>query len=114
VLADRARSWAEAFAPSAVVDVTAMGGGITETKWLLHLAKGDPLVIRWSDPQVCLRQGGQLDRDRDASRFWAVSDVLGFLPDPAHILAAVASSRPDLSPDAVRHGLEDLLALRLA
>jgi hypothetical protein len=61
-----------------------------------------------------LRQGGQLDQDRDASRFWAVSDILGFLPDPAHILAAVASSRPDLSPDAVRNGLEDLLALRLA
>ncbi len=124
-----------------------MGGGITDTKWLLHLAQGDPLVIRWSDPQVwgemgppdldvahaCsdfamlhttadaetfrtayLRQGGRLDRDRDANRFWAVSDILGFLPDPAHILAAVASSRPDLSPDAVRYGLEDLLALRLA
>jgi aminoglycoside phosphotransferase (APT) family kinase protein len=295
VLSDDARSWAEAFAPSAVTDVVAMGGGMTETKWLLHLTKGDPLVIRWSDPlrwgeigrehvrrealacrllagsvlpvphllacdldgvsaggpanlmtwrpgrvrlerleptaisawaglavavhqqevtvterppnfsfrvptdlhvpgwarwpalwqkvidiwaagppptpyflihrdfhlgntlwhgdtvsglidwaetswgppdldvaHACsdfamlhttadaetfraayLRQGGQLDQDRDASRFWAVSDILGFLPDPAHILAAVASSRPDLSPDAVRHGLEDLLALRL-
>lgn len=296
MLADRARTWAEAFAPHAVVDVTAIGGGITDTKWVLHLANGDALVIRWSDPQVwgetgrehvrrealacrlltssalpvpqlvasdlagasaggpanlmtwrpgrvrlkrleptaitawaglaaavhrqpvpvsqrpptfsfrgpiepqipdwarwpdlwqkaidvwaagppptpygllhrdfhlgntlwqgdtvtglidwaetswgppdldvahaCsdfamlhttadaetfrtayLRQGGLLDPDPDASRFWAVSDILGFLPDPAHILAAVANSRPDLSPDVVRHGLEDLLALTLA
>jgi hypothetical protein len=63
--------------------------------------------------QAYLRQGGQLDQDRDASRFWAVSDILGFLPDPAHILGAVARSRPDLSPDIVRNGLDDLLGLRL-
>jgi aminoglycoside phosphotransferase (APT) family kinase protein len=295
-LPDRARTWAEALAPRAVVDVTAIGGGITDTKWVLHLAEGDPLVIRWSDPQVwgktgrehvlrealacrlltgaalpvpqliasdldgataggpanlmtwrpgrvrlgrleltaitawarlavavhqqpvlvehrpptfsfrgpiepevpgwarwpglwrkaidvwaagppptpygllhrdfhlgntlwqgdtvtglidwaetswgppdldvahaCsdfamlhttadaetfraayLRQGGRLDPDPDASRFWVVSDILGFLPDPAHILVAVASSRPDLSPGVVRQGLEDLLAVTLA
>ena len=60
-----------------------------------------------------LREGGRLDPDPDAARFWMVSDILGFLPDPAHILAAVASSRPDLSVGAVRRGLEDLLALTL-
>jgi len=295
-LPDSARGWAEGLVPQAVVDVTAVGGGITDTKWMLHLAEGDPLVIRWSDPEVwgaagrehvrreslacrllagsrlpvpqllgsdpdgvtaggpanlltwrpgrprldrlssaaitvwarlavdvhaqpvpvayrpptfsfrgpiepevpawarsprlwrkaidvwaagppptphgllhrdfhlgntlwegdlvtglidwaetswgppdldvahaCsdfamlhtiadaetfraayLQQGGRLDPDPDAGRFWAVSDILGFLPDPAHILAAVGSSRPDLTPDAVRHGLEALLALTLA
>ena len=61
-----------------------------------------------------VRQGGRLDPDPGAARFWAVSDILGFLPDPAHILAAMASSRPDLAPDDVRRGLEDLLALTLA
>ena len=60
------------------------------------------------------RQGGQLDPDPDAARFWVVSDILGFLPDPAHILPAVARSRPDLSPGIIRRGLEDLLALTLA
>jgi aminoglycoside phosphotransferase (APT) family kinase protein len=61
-----------------------------------------------------VRQGGQLDQDPVAARFWVVSDILGFLPDPAHILAAVASSRPDLTPGIIRRGLEDLLALTLA
>ncbi len=61
-----------------------------------------------------LGQGGRLDLNPDAARFWAVSDILGFLPDPAHILPAVARSRPDLSPGAIRRGLEDLLALTLA
>jgi aminoglycoside phosphotransferase (APT) family kinase protein len=60
-----------------------------------------------------LRRGGRLDPDPDAARFWVVSDILGFLPDPAHILAGMADRRPDLSPDAVRHGLEELLALTL-
>jgi aminoglycoside phosphotransferase (APT) family kinase protein len=295
-LPDRARAWAEALAPHPVVEVTAIGGGITNTKWVLRLAEGDPLVIRWADPQVwgatgrehvrrealalrlltgaalpvprlmasdvagataggpanlmtwrpgrtrlerlgpaaitawarltvevhrqpvpvehrppifsfrgpaepevpgwsrrpglwrraidvwqagppptpyallhrdfhlgntlwqgdtvtglidwaetswgppdldvahaCsdfamlhttadaetfraayVRLGGRLDKDADAARFWVVSDILGFLPDPAHILVAVARSRPDLSADLVRQGLEDLLALTLA
>jgi aminoglycoside phosphotransferase (APT) family kinase protein len=295
-LPDRARSWAEALAPQPVVDVTPIGGGITNTKWLLRLAGGEPLVLRWSDPLVwgptghehvrrealacgllavsalpvprlvasdpdgvsaggpanlmtwrpggvrlerlganaitawarlavavhrhpvslenrpptftfrgpadpevpgwarspglwqeaidvwaagppttphCLlhrdfhlgntlwqgdtvtglidwaetswgppdldvahacsdfamlhttgeveafraaylRAGGQLDPDPDAARFWVVSDILGFLPDPAHILPAVANSRPDVSAEVVRHGLEDLLAWTLA
>lgn len=60
-----------------------------------------------------LQHGGRLDPDPDAARFWIVSDILGFLPDPAHILAGMAGARPDLTPDAVRHGLEDLLALTL-
>ena len=58
-------------------------------------------------------QGGQLDADPDAARFWAVSDILGFLPDPAHILPALRSTRPDLTADAIRRGLEDLLAATL-
>jgi hypothetical protein len=58
-------------------------------------------------------EGGRLDPDDAAGRFWTVSDILGFLP-AAHILAAVAIRRPDLSPDAVRQGLENLLARTLA
>jgi aminoglycoside phosphotransferase (APT) family kinase protein len=60
-----------------------------------------------------LRLGGRLDPDPDAARFWVVADILGFLPDPAHILAAVGHSRPDLTARDVRHGLEDLLAATL-
>jgi len=61
-----------------------------------------------------VQQGGRLDPDPDAARYWAVGDILGFLPDPAHILTAVAMNRPDLSADAVRHGLEDRLAATLS
>jgi Phosphotransferase enzyme family len=61
-----------------------------------------------------LEQGGRLDPDPEAARFWVVSDILGFLPDPAHILVALRSTRPDLSADTVRRGLEDLLATTLA
>jgi aminoglycoside phosphotransferase (APT) family kinase protein len=60
-----------------------------------------------------LHEGGQLDPDPDAARFWMVSDILGFLPDPAHILPAVKTTRPDLTPTLIRQGLEDLLALSL-
>lgn len=60
-----------------------------------------------------LRQGGHLDPRPDAWRFWVVSDILGFLPDPAHILPAVAVNRPDLTAGRVRRGLENLLAVTL-
>ena len=295
-LPDCARTWAETHAPHAITDAVAIGGGITHTKWVLHLAQGDPLVIRWSDPRVwgatgrehvrrealacqlltgsslpvprllatdldgvvaggpanlmtwrpgrprldrlgptavtalaqlavevhrqpvpvrhrpptfsfrgstvpevpewarwpglwrhaidvwaagppltpygflhrdfhlgnilwdgdrvtglidwaetswgppdldvahlCsdfamlhttaevetfrteyVRHGGQLDPDPAAARFWVVSDILGFLPDPADILPAVEHSRPELSAGVVRRGLEDLLAVALA
>jgi hypothetical protein len=39
-------------APKPVVEVTAIGGGITNTKWLLRMTGGEPLVIRWSDPAI--------------------------------------------------------------
>ncbi len=57
--------------------------------------------------------GGHLDPNPDAAAFWQVSDILGFLPDPAHILPAVKRGRPDLSPASVRQGLEELLELSL-
>ena len=60
-----------------------------------------------------LRAGGHLDPDPDATRFWTISDVLGFLPDPAHILPAVRATRPDLSTQLIRDGLEGLLAITL-
>lgn len=52
MLPDAARAWAENVAPHPAVGVTAIGGGITNTKGALHLSAGDPLVIRWSDPAV--------------------------------------------------------------
>jgi aminoglycoside phosphotransferase (APT) family kinase protein len=58
------------------------------------------------------RHGGRLVADE--FRYWQVSDILGFLPDPAHILPAVLPARPDLSARRIRDGLEDLLALTLA
>ena len=58
------------------------------------------------------RRGDRLDPHE--FRYWQVSDILGFLPDPAHILPAVASTRPDLTAGRIRQGLEDLLALTLA
>jgi aminoglycoside phosphotransferase (APT) family kinase protein len=42
----------EVLAPQEIVDLLAIGGGITNTKWVVRLADGDPLVIRWADPQV--------------------------------------------------------------
>lgn len=56
------------------------------------------------------RHGGRLDPDPDAGRFWMISDILGFLPDPAHILPGLVDRRPDLTPDVIRHRLEELLA----
>ena len=56
-----------------------------------------------------VEHGGVLDPDPDAARFWVVSDVLGFLPDPAHILPGLVHRRPELTADDVRRGLEDLL-----
>ncbi|WP_168207584.1 phosphotransferase family protein [Microlunatus elymi] len=58
--------------------------------------------------------GGVLDRDLDGNRFWIVSDILGFLPDPAHILPGLAGARPDVRPDDVRFGLEELLERTLS
>ena len=58
-----------------------------------------------------LSAGGHLDLDPDAARFWTISDVLGFLPDPAHILPAVSPGRPDLSARVIRDRLEALLAV---
>jgi aminoglycoside phosphotransferase (APT) family kinase protein len=56
--------------------------------------------------------GGRLVADE--FRYWQVCDILGFLPDPAHILPAVLPARPDLGTRRIRDGLEELLALTLA
>ena len=55
----------------------------------------------------------RLDTHPDATRFWTIADVLGFLPDPAHILPAVRAARPDLSASLIRERLEGLLAVTL-
>src|SRR4051794_15153296 len=46
------RAWVEALVERAVVEVTAVGGGFTESTWVLRLGDGRRLVVRWSDPQV--------------------------------------------------------------
>ena len=92
--------WAETSWGPADLDVAHMCADLA----MLH-STADALAFR----AAYRKQGGQLDPDPAAARFWAVSDILGFLPDPAHILVAVASNRPDLTPDAVRNGLESLL-----
>jgi len=45
-LPDRARVWAESVAPSPVVEITAVRGGYTGTKWVLLLSEGERLVLR--------------------------------------------------------------------
>ncbi len=95
-----------------------------ETSWgppdldVAHVCADFAMLHSTADAQAFraayVQEGGRLDPDPDAARFWVISDILGFLPNPAHILAAVSAGRPDLSPDDVRHGLEDLLASTLA
>jgi aminoglycoside/choline kinase family phosphotransferase len=57
--------------------------------------------------------GGVLDDDQEAELFWSVSDILGFLPDPAVIMAALIHARPDLTGEVVRERLERLLMITL-
>lgn len=95
-----------------------------ETSWgpsdldVAHLCSDFAMVHTLADAMAFrtayLDQGGTLDSDAEAARYWMVSDILGFLPDPAHILPGFAGSRPDLTADDVRIGLEDLLELTLS
>jgi hypothetical protein len=57
--------------------------------------------------------GGVLDNDHDAEVFWAVSDILGFLPDPTQIITALIHHRTDLPHQVVRERLEQLLMITL-
>jgi hypothetical protein len=57
--------------------------------------------------------GGMVDPDPEAQRFWAVSDILGFLPDPQPILRALTAVRPELTADVLRDRLEQFLARTL-
>jgi Phosphotransferase enzyme family len=62
----------------------------------------------------CYRwHGGKLDDDHDAEVFWAVSDILGFLPDPTQIITALIHHRTDLPDHVVRERLEHLLMITL-
>jgi aminoglycoside phosphotransferase (APT) family kinase protein len=62
----------------------------------------------------CYRwHGGMLDDDHDAEVFWAVSDILGFLPDPTQIITALIHHRTDLPDHVVRERLEHLLMITL-
>jgi hypothetical protein len=62
---------------------------------------------------ACLSAGGRLDSHPDVAQFWTTADVLGLLPDPAHILPAVRVTRPDLSAHLIRERPEGLLAVTL-
>jgi aminoglycoside phosphotransferase (APT) family kinase protein len=57
--------------------------------------------------------GGVLADDHDAGIFWAVSDILGFLPDPTQIITALILHRTDLSDQVVRERLEHLLMITI-
>jgi hypothetical protein len=57
--------------------------------------------------------GGTLDDDHDAQVFWAISDILGFLPDPNQIITALIHHRTDLSDQVVCERLEHLLMITL-
>ncbi len=95
-----------------------------ETSWgppdvdVAHMCSDFALMHAGADAdrfrRAYLSAGGRLDPDPDATRFWTVSDVLGFLPDPAHILPAVGPARPDLSAHLIRARLEARLAVTLA
>ena len=106
-LPDRARAWAEAYAPHRVLDVAPIGGGITGTKWILRLAEGDPLVLRWSDPVVWGAAGReQVRREALACRLLAGSG----LPVPRIVAVdpdGAAADGPALlltwQPGRVRH-----------
>jgi hypothetical protein len=57
--------------------------------------------------------GGIVDHDHDAEVFWAVSDILGFLPDPTQIITALIHHRTDLPDQIVRERLEHLLMITI-
>ena len=57
--------------------------------------------------------GGVLDDDHDAQVFWAISDILGFLPEPTQIITALIHHRTDLPDQVVRERLEHLLMITL-
>jgi len=59
------------------------------------------------------RRGGVVEADPEAARFWHVSDILGFLPDPAVQLAALIEARPVLNESILRHRLEELLSITM-
>ncbi len=59
------------------------------------------------------RNGGSVAGEPEAQRFWAIADILGFLPDPNEPLAALAAQRPDLSVEVIRQRLEEYLGLVL-
>ena len=106
-LPGRALTWAEARASHAIVDVAAIGGGITNTKWLLRLTEGAPLIIRWSDPLVWGPTGREhVRREALACRLLADSN----LPVPRLVASdpdgAIAGGPANLltwRPGRVRH-----------
>ena len=60
-----------------------------------------------------LWHGGIIDHDHDAMVFWAVSDILGFLPEPTEIITALIHHRTDLPEQLVRDRLEHLLMITI-
>ena len=54
-----------------------------------------------------------VDADPGAARFWQVSDILGFLPDPAVQLAALIEAIPEVDAQSLRQRLERLLSITI-
>ena len=59
------------------------------------------------------RRGGVVEADPEAARFWQVSDILGYLPDPAVQLAALIEAIPELDEQILRLRLEQLLSITI-
>jgi hypothetical protein len=103
-LPSQIRTWAQAFAPCPIIDVTQIGDGITGTKRLLLLADAEPLVIRWSDPQTWGATGREhVRREALALQLLATST----LPVPQLLAPArsAQSERPHLRRAELNYGI---------
>lgn len=96
--------WAETSWGPADLDVV---HSVTNIALLQDAASAQTFVTAYE------QHGGQVDRRSAARRFWVVSDLLGFLPDPVPIVRALVRARPDLTAVVLRHRLEQLLAFTL-
>ena len=96
--------WAETSWGPADLDVTHT---ITNFAMLHDLQSADAFSAAYR------RRGGVVETDPEAARFWHVSDILGFLPDPAVQLAALIEAIPELNEPILRQRLEHLLSITM-
>lgn len=78
------QTWAAEVAGSPVVEVAPVTGGITATKWVLHLLDGRLLVLRWSDPDAW----GAVGREHVRREAWACELLAGTRVSAPELLAS--------------------------